>query len=692
MKTAIKEVPAAVRRPAAHAGGHGLESPQSPEAHPSIGQKHLINKLNYANFQNNTILVYFIHKKYSRTVLVHAKPKPCMDRRFEAVWVDSRMDSDRFEAYAFQHFLLIDSQDTLLVEPEVERITDGGIHFLLPDTCRMVSSREVERHFCEGVSAQLIQTSALFHGALIDFNAISFRISLKAVAPQRFHWINPDLPVNIILTREEEVLYAGECVIIRQDISQAAGTFVVKPINRDMPRFKAKAFRSLRHRISPTPVMAFSHPLTKRLKNLSVVNLSGSGFSVVEARSKSTLLPGMILPEADLQFANGFSARCKVQVIYRRPHLTEAESEDVICGMVFLDMDVQDHVRLVGLLHQLDNSKSYICNTVDLDKLWNFFFETGFIYPEKYAFIQRNKETIRETYRKLYTENPSIARHFIYQDRDEILGHMAMIRFYENAWLIHHHAATHSSSNRAGLVVLDQIGRFSNDSHNLYSMHMDYLMCYFRPENRFPNRVFGGAARNISDRDVCSLDPFAYLHMTDRAMGGRPLPSAWSMEAASDDDLEELESYYATVSGGLLMKSFSLKTGMTESSNLAAEYRRLGFRKRWHIVSVKKNGLLKGVYLANVSDIGLNLSELTNSLSAFILDPDEFPLDVLYITLCRTLDSLSQESTPVLLFPHAYADAHALSYEKTYNLWILNTQCGDQYFNYINRLLRFIRG
>ena len=52
---------------------------------------------------------------------------------------------------------------------------------------------------------------------------------------------------------------------------------------------------------------------------------------------------------------------------------------------------------------------------------------------------------------------------------------------------------------------------------------------------------------------------------------------------------------------------------------------------------------------------------------------------------------MNQESMSVLLFPSTYGDNHLLPYEKLYDLWILNTHYGDEYFNYINRLLRFIR-
>ena len=68
------------------------------------------------------------------------------------------------------------------------------------------------------------------------------------------------------------------------------------------------------------------------------------------------------------------------------------------------------------MLHQVQNRNSYVCNDLDLDALWDFLFETGFIYPKKYALIHANKEQIKQTYQKLYTRSPEIARHFVYQE------------------------------------------------------------------------------------------------------------------------------------------------------------------------------------------------------------------------------------------------------------------------------------
>jgi hypothetical protein len=50
---------------------------------------------------------------------------------------------------------------------------------------------------------------------------------------------------------------------------------------------------------------------------------------------------------------------------------------------------------------------------------------------------------------------------------------------------------------------------------------------------------------------------------------------------------------------------------MCGSDELSAEYQRLGFKKEKHLFSLRKGDLLKAVILVNISDIGLNLSNLT---------------------------------------------------------------------------------
>jgi hypothetical protein len=265
-----------------------------------------------------------------------------------------------------------------------------------------------------------------------------------------------------------------------------------------------------------------------------------------------------------------------------------------------------------------------------------------------------------------------------------------MIRFFENSWLIHHHAASKEESMRAGVAVLNQIGRFINDSHSIHSMHMDYVMCYFRPSNRFPDRVFGGLARSLKAPKECSLDTFAYFHFHPEVHRAQELPLSWAVEVAGKDDLLELACFYRHTSGGLMLEALDLKVDTAECRQLADEYRKLGFKKERTLLALKKEGDLKAFAMVNISDIGLNMSNLTNCPTIIVLD-DDVDGAVLAQFLSYIATQYDGSELPVLLYPATHAMKCSISTEKLYTLWVLNMQYTDHYFRYLENLIKHIQ-
>jgi hypothetical protein len=651
-----------------------------------LSKKHLINTLNYINFQDGTILINFKHLKYENILSLQAKPQPCLENTLDCRWIQTEGLSQKLRSYKFLNFLINDGQKMILVKADVRRISEEGINFDLPETCYGVGFRKVKRYPCEGIQAELIQNGLIFSGVLLDFSAVSFRIEISTEPPQSFQFINPESTVHIVFKNGKDTFYSGECRIIRQTFGQKTRTFVLEPVNDKICRFKHKEYRSSRHKLLPSPSIIFRHPFTRKMVTLEVDDLSGSGFSVEEYHENSVLLPGMIIPELYIEIAHNVKIRCKVQVVYRNAYKTYEDEMYAKCGVAILDMDIQDQVILSSLLHQVANKKSYVCNTVDLDALWKFFFEVGFVYPEKYAFIHANKEKFKETYEKLYIQSPTIARHFIYQDRGIIQGHMSMVRFYENTWLFHHHAATGAGFSRAGLVVLDQIGRYVNDFYCLYSTHMNFVICYFRPENRFPNRVFGGYTRSLNNPKGSSLDTFAYVHFL-RTSQQRDMRGSWTLMKTQPEDLSELQSFYEYKSGGLMLHALDLTPDMTETDEINKEYEKFGFKRARHLFSLKKENNTKAVFMVTLSNVGLNFSNLTNCIHVFVLNSENLPSDILYAGLSQLSHYYEQEEIPILLYPVGYAETQSIDCEKLYNLWVLNIpHAGDQYLKYIENL------
>jgi len=667
--------------------GTTIEFPHDNEK--QIPKSKLINRLNYLNFQDGSLLINFRHNRYSRTVSLEAKPLPFHDDLLVCTWVDPGEVQQKIVSSSFENIFVIDGHKLVVITPALIDMNEHSISFRLPDNALEVSFRKVRRHLCEGISAKLIQNGALFEGTLLDFSAVSFRVEIAATPPQTFQWLDPDLPVSLIFSDADSTYYSGECRIIKQNSGQRVRTFVLEPLTQQKPRFRPRTHRSTRQQLVPSPNAMFIHPLTGKPVDLKVTDISGGGFSVEEDASDSVLLPGLIIDRVDLNFANSFTSSCQVQVVYRRP--VDEDQTTVRCGLTILDMDIQEHVRLLALIYQANSKDSYLCNKIDMDLLWQFFFETGFIYPEKYNHIKENKKKYRDLYEKLYTEAPRIARHFIYQKRGAILGHMATLRFYENAWMIHHHAAARSESNHGGLVVLNQITRFNNDSHRLYSIHMNYVFCYYRPENKFPHKVFGGAARYLKDPKQCSLDEMAYLHVQREFNSLQRMSPDWSMSPTVKEDLLELESFYEEVSGGLMIDAFDLESSMLDSGEICREYQSLGFKRERHLFSLKLHGSLAAVFMVNLSDVGMNMSELTNCVTAFVLDPEAVTRDTLSLALSLLFIRFDQEEMPVLLFPVSYAQTQQISYDRTYTLWVMNMFHADKGYVYLDRLLKSVQ-
>jgi len=647
-----------------------------------VYRKKLINILNKINFQDNSITVNFKHPKYQSVLSFRAKPQTCLDEHLYCLWDESDTVDDRISSYEFLNFQINNGLNQLYVEAEPLYIGKDKFHCRLPEKCSEVSARQVKRHQCNDIYVQVCQNGVLFYGLLTGFSCISLTIEISMVPTAMLRRVNVHSSIDIILKNDQHVIYSGSCTIIRLVNDHRVKTMVVKPVADRIQRFRPKEYRSERQRLMPSPDLIFTHPLTGRLVNLKIVDISGSGFSVMEKYDSSVFVPGMIIYGAKIEHANSLLMKCDLQVLYCRHEKDTAKS-----GLVILDMDAQEHVRLMGLLLQAENQHSYIStNNVDLDDLWNFFFETGFIYPEKYAFIEPQKEKFKQVYQKLYNEPSEITRHIIYQDKGKIYGHVAMLRFYDKTWLVQHHAALVSRQNKAGLVVAEQLGRYINEFHHLASANMNFLACYYRRENRFPDRVFGGITRALNNPKASSIDLFGYFHFRSDTVS-QEVPGSVELVASQPADLDELYSFYKHFAGGLMLQALDLIPDPPDYTDLCAKFQEQGFSRQRFLFSLKEKGTLKAIFMVNISDVGLNMSDLTNCIQVFFLDAGNIERGVLYDIFSRLCQYYDDDEIPILVYPVSYAEVNGLVCEKIYNLLVLSVEYFDHYIKHLGSLL-----
>lgn len=69
-----------------------------------VGKTRLINKLNFINFQDGTVLINFSHLKYDKVISLKASPQPCMGDFVDCLWSEANYTSHINQSYEFSNF------------------------------------------------------------------------------------------------------------------------------------------------------------------------------------------------------------------------------------------------------------------------------------------------------------------------------------------------------------------------------------------------------------------------------------------------------------------------------------------------------------------------------------------------------------------------------------------------------------
>jgi hypothetical protein len=253
--------------------------------------------------------------------------------------------------------------------------------------------------------------------------------------------------------------------------------------------------------------------------------------------------------------------------------------------------------------------------------------------------------------------------------------------------MIHHHAARPIENKRPGFQVLKQMILFLYGMYHLPSAKMDYVMCYFRPENKFPDRVFGGFARELNDLRICSLDLFSYVTFPVIKPQNQ-LPPGWSLHESTHSELWELDQFYKYYSGGLLLDVLNLSQKEAGDGSLENVAHRLGFIRKWKTYSLVYMGCLKAVLIVNQSDVGIDLSELINGIKTLVIDPENLPWKVLSLAIAQLTEVYHLDNIPLLIYPSIYADIINMPCEKKYYMWITYTRHSNKFLEYMQQTFK----
>ena len=655
---------------------HNQDLLQDPDPGKTIKQKKLINLWNSHHFTDGIVYVQLHHPQYKEDLLVWAYPEPCSDDSMTCHWPEEGLGIT--ENADIINVIFTDGLSVFLIPTQLKDVQKDHFTIHLPEKGYILGQRRARRYLCRGIEVEVVQNGFLAQGRIVDFSAFAFGVEVSPEAKGSFRWFNADNPSNIHLYRNEQMIFSASCNCIRQTSDQAERNIVFAPAISEMSRFVKKKSRNSRVEVTPRPNITFVHPATRKKIQLDTHDLSTSGFAVNVSAEEDVLMSGMIIPDLTINYGGVLKIQCKAQVLYRG----EEEKGNIRYGFVILDMDVVNYNRLSHIIMNIIDPNTHIADEVDVDQLWKFLFESGFIYPKKYDLVHANRQSMKETYRRLYRDNPEIITQVTYQRNGRIFGHVSMIRSYERTWMVHHLAATTLNNKRTGLQIIKQIVRYFDGLYRLPSFGMDYMMFYFRPENIIPDRFFGRFARHLNNPSACSLDLFSYLSHPTKGVS-QPLPTGWSLEPFASNDFDELERFYKNASGGLLLKVLHLDREQKETESLSQLYARHGFKRSYESFSLKHKGMLKAVLIVNQSDPGISLSDFLNGIKIIINDEAGLPWEVLLAAISQLAGSFTIDKIPVLVYPSSYLESKGVPFKKKYNLWILDAYYGREYGEYM---------
>lgn len=430
-----------------------------------------------------------------------------------------------------------------------------------------------------------------------------------------------------IRVREQppDELELGDVVEVRFDHAGASHSFLssVKAIGGDsaheyvitLPRIIciARQRRSARYRPqADRPVeIVFTSPFTGLAGGRAAINLTASG-AAFPIDDKSELLPvGTRIPQLTLRFHDGTQLTCRASVRSVR-RLGDGGKFSTECGVEFDGLSPAERARIADAIVHSGWPTLRDGTGTGVDVLWNFLLDTKFIYPEKLKSMK--VEQVQETLTKLLERPNDVFKTTLVVSQGRIEGHASSVRAYRQTWILQHLAARLGKSamtrgRMLNLAVIEYLEQIPG---------IEWVRIWYRPANRWPARVFGGFARRLTDRNLS--DHRVYGYMVSPTSHSGPTPTDVSLRPSDAQDCHWIEAYFVGRRESVALRAEDLTNRHLFLPEVQKAYAEVGLSRRREIIVAERRGKPVGFAMLEISSLGLNFSELTNTFRVYTLD------------------------------------------------------------------------
>ena len=260
-----------------------------------------------------------------------------------------------------------------------------------------------------------------------------------------------------------------------------------------------------------------------------------------------------------------------------------------------------------------------VAHDATFEEVWDLFLESGFLYPEKVSRLDPVLPEIRHTVRTLIEANGCCFATVVLRDAATVDAHMSIVQTHERTWMVQHLAARPMSARR-----FDASARLTLGFTYYGRMRPDigWVKMFFRPNNPWPSRVFGGFARRIADAPTSDLRTWRYL-TASTAGPAAGTPSGIAVHPADASELPLVAEWFGARGRTVEVEANDLDPRRLGLPVMAAAYSRKGLHRRRECLVARRAGVPCGFALLEISSLGLNLSELTNTFTVHTMNEED---------------------------------------------------------------------
>src|ERR1700730_6289191 len=268
-------------------------------------------------------------------------------------------------------------------------------------------------------------------------------------------------------------------------------------------------------------------------------------------------------------------------------------------------LDVQDQgiVDKLPSLSELHATYGVQVNAIDVNELFALYERTGFLYPDKAARLTPHIGQVRENWRRMLRGGDSLLYVLTAGDEERGRASLAVWRTTHQGWMSQHLV---SESNPYASRAVMLAGSAGSILRGVDESHQNW----FRPENRFPTRVFGSMVETIGE-SLSSVQRHAYFSLPRRMS----LPSAGGIRTvAYNSSHKGALCAIASAARGRIYVAAEELTGDVEFEAVNELYRRVGLRRTRHVWLAYRGNKDQplGAAIVYRGPLGLNFSYLEN--------------------------------------------------------------------------------